>query len=1607
MRPYTRIWRQFVVLIGLNLFAIGAGAVGPIASSQTNSMAVLSTHYWINLPYTDQDGGTMEFTLLAGPAAGTLDYYIRENYQSVPVGTPISASVWYYSTTNTVSETDSFTWHVSDGTSTSGVATINFILTTNTVPAANNQNAMLVAGASRQAAVLSYSHADIYQSRKFILATPPAHGLLEYNPGSYTAVPTNTPINANNWYYTPTAGYIGTDNFQWQASDGISTSSVGTYSFTITANHRPVANNLHAVCSPTGGVTVAANYQDQDAGQSKTVSLVGNASSGTVSVAGATFTYTPNPGFTNGLDKFTYIVNDTIEDSNVATVLVQVREARDRTGSLVILVVNDLLLPVISNEVYRLKADLEREGYAAKLKAWTLSGSNASNLWDHFVGEYNSTTQFLAGAILIGDLPKPQVNNTVDTQYGGWVYTDLVYWNLAYFQTQQVSAPPRSIWVSRIISPGSYGDEITLLRRALDANHDYRTGTSRLPHKAFYFMIPGWWGSWGDSNNVVRLKEVWGECDGLATPTSTARFLPDRTDLNGYAGADCLAAGGEVFDETSHGNNDGFMSLAGSIDWNNGWVDKNRLYRIINQIRFTLNGSCDNGIYGGMANNMITTRGGGAVLAVGGSAINWCGDFTISENTTADNNFRRLIKNGESMGAAGVQYFAYDSLYNDRTIFFGDMSLGVMAAPSNNLPVIQNFSIGSPRLQPPYTVNFSVNAADVDGTITNIEWFMNGYDYGRAAPTFTGTATNATFNYPAPGTYAVRVEVVDNFKARAWKEGTVIVTAAPTCTLAVATSGTGSGTVSLDPPGLIYATGTVVQATATSAANSLFTGWSGALSGTANPVSFLMTTDTLVNAAFTLKSFIITAMTSGGGTITPAGNIGLTYGAAQTYTIAASNGYEIIDVLIDGASAGPVASYNFSSVTSDHAIAVSFALITAPPVITSPLAATGTVGTAFSYAITALHVPTGFMAAGLPPGLSLDPVAGVISGAPVAAGTTTVTITATNAFGPGVSQSLTLVMTCAIDASAGAHGSITPSGQISVIGGTNPSFAITPDPWYRIAGVSVDGVSVGTTSPYTFVNITTNHMIIASFTALLAPRGTPQWWLAQHGWTDNFTAVELADADGDGIPNDIEYQTETDPTNALSRLAYNLVPYAESFENLAGWGGAYGSVVGYKGWYSGRPAEDQSRITNRVYTLSISNQPLPGVTHTNVLRFDTQGNLLTNSFGAGFDMAENLTYVDMALQFVTYDDRPTYCTPTDTGIKGGVYVNASSNLVVYHGVANNDGALRSNMVTTTTLQLESTNWYRVTITIDALPTNRPAIAMFQLRLNGVTITNAAGYADNWKTQLNDSGQLPSTSASGTWFRTASNNHAQKLISLGFGGTGFLDDLVVTTRDPFAPAMFFETCLLSVTQTGNGHSSFGSAPYRSVAVTIGTSTQIVYTADDWFRINTLTSNGAVVSATQGVRSFTQELINVQTDISNTVVFAEATPVQTGYTNVPTVWLRHWSEGIVGDHGDGFDVAVKYLLGLDPTSSNTFSLTINAFGVANGRAVTTVRRTVTGDLSPDGMHGYLKLQATDNLGGAFTNLAGTEITGATVFDETGRRAYTNTVEGGHRFFRPIIE
>lgn len=197
-------------------------------------------------------------------------------------------------------------------------------------------------------------------------------------------------------------------------------------------------------------------------------------------------------------------------------------------------------------------------------------------------------------------------------------------------------------------------------------------------------------------------------------------------------------------------------------------------------------------------------------------------------------------------------------------------------------------------------------------------------------------------------------------------------------------------------------------------------------------------------------------------------------GASQAFTIAASTGYQIVNVTVDGASVGAVASYSFSSVKSDHTISATFALksftVTASAGTGGSISPTGTTtlnyGSSQTYAITP---GAGYRIANVTvDGISVGAVSSYTLG---------------NISASHLIVASFMLNSYSISASTSVNGTISPEGSTSVNSGGSQTYSITPATGYKIAGVTVDGISVGAQNTYTFSNIAANHTIAASFTA--------------------------------------------------------------------------------------------------------------------------------------------------------------------------------------------------------------------------------------------------------------------------------------------------------------------------------------------------------------------------------------------------------------------------------------------------------------------------------------------------------------------------------------------
>ncbi len=235
-------------------------------------------------------------------------------------------------------------------------------------------------------------------------------------------------------------------------------------------------------------------------------------------------------------------------------------------------------------------------------------------------------------------------------------------------------------------------------------------------------------------------------------------------------------------------------------------------------------------------------------------------------------------------------------------------------------------------------------------------------------------------------------------------------------------------------------------------------------------------------------TFTITATAGPNGTISPSGAVVVNSGANQSFTITPNTGYHILDVLVDGASVGALASYTFTNVTANHTISATFAINTYT--ITASAGANGNIAPSGAVVVNS----------GANQGFTITPDAGyhvsdvLVDGASVGALTV---FTFTNVTANHTISASFAIDTYTITATAGPNGSIAPSGVVVVNSGANQSFTMTPDAGYHVSDVFVDGGSVGPVTAYTFTNVTADHTISASFaidtytiTATAGPNGT-------------------------------------------------------------------------------------------------------------------------------------------------------------------------------------------------------------------------------------------------------------------------------------------------------------------------------------------------------------------------------------------------------------------------------------------------------------------------------------------------------------------------------------
>jgi hypothetical protein len=167
----------------------------------------------------------------------------------------------------------------------------------------------------------------------YSVLTPPSHGTLTGTGSLLT--------------YTPSANYSGPDSFTFKANDGNSDSNVATVTINVRANATPVASSFSFTTPENTRKAATLTATDAD-GDPLTYTIVTAPTNGTLSGTPPSVSYLPNTNY-NGVDSFTYKVNDTYVDSAMATVNITVSSVNNPpvANNLTVLATRDTAMPLL------------------------------------------------------------------------------------------------------------------------------------------------------------------------------------------------------------------------------------------------------------------------------------------------------------------------------------------------------------------------------------------------------------------------------------------------------------------------------------------------------------------------------------------------------------------------------------------------------------------------------------------------------------------------------------------------------------------------------------------------------------------------------------------------------------------------------------------------------------------------------------------------------------------------------------------------------------------------------------------------------------------------------------------------------------------------------------------------------------------------------------------------------------------------------------------------------------------------------------------------------------------------------------------------------------
>jgi uncharacterized delta-60 repeat protein len=195
-----------------------------------------------------------------------------------------------------------------------------------------------------------------------------------------------------------------------------------------------------------------------------------------------------------------------------------------------------------------------------------------------------------------------------------------------------------------------------------------------------------------------------------------------------------------------------------------------------------------------------------------------------------------------------------------------------------------------------------------------------------------------------------------------------------------------------------------------------------------------------------LLSSVMVEETTDGSHWTTVGPASSSDGSTWVATNLPSAGSSVFEVRLTGIA--PSSQFSSAGLVQTLYLVDTLAIA---PTVNSVSAVTAVSGTPFAFTVTATQLPKTFSATGLPPGLSINPATGIISGTPTATGTYNAVVTVGNAGGT-VNSNLTITV---VDAGSGLSATANSADRLLNIS----TRANLPGNDVMIAGFVISGVA--------------------------------------------------------------------------------------------------------------------------------------------------------------------------------------------------------------------------------------------------------------------------------------------------------------------------------------------------------------------------------------------------------------------------------------------------------------------------------------------------------------------------------------------------------------------